>query len=101
MDFLGLKIENNKIYPNHSNIKKVTTKAKFHWGPDQHKAFQKLQNIFFSSPFIQQSNFNKNFYNNADASAVPISAIPLQNFNDSLPSIAYFSEILRSKISCH
>lgn len=64
----------------------------FKWLSEHQKAFDTLQKVFFNRPFLQQPNFEKEFYLNTDASILGISGILLQKHDDILLPIAYYSK---------
>ncbi len=57
----------------------LTKKAvMWHWGEQQHKAFEELKMCMCSRPVLTQPNFNKPFFLQTDASAYGMGAILLQ-----------------------
>jgi hypothetical protein len=70
----------------------TSNSAPFIWEEIHHQAFQKLQAIFFKKPFTQQPDWSKKFILNTDASINGISGILMQENENILLPIAYFSK---------
>jgi phospholipid-translocating ATPase len=64
------------------------------WNHEELNAFNKLQSVFFKSPFVRQPDWNATFYLNTDASAQAISAVLLQKFGEDMHPVSYFSKTL-------
>ncbi|CAL1276266.1 unnamed protein product [Larinioides sclopetarius] len=57
-------------------------------------AFEKLQEVFFSKPLVRLPDWDKPFVLNTDASGQAISGILLQEHEDKLHPISYYSKTL-------
>lgn len=75
-------------------IELTSPKVKFSWKKQHSEAFENLQKIFFSEPFLKLPDFNKDFYLNTDASTTAISGILMQEHENTLIPISYFSKHL-------
>lgn len=98
--FLGLCSFYRTLIPDYATIadpliKLTSPKVSFKWSEEENLAFNKLQSIFFNSPFLIKPNYNDTFYVNTDASGVAISAVLMQKNNNNLLPVAYFSKTLK------
>jgi len=66
-------------------------KVSFNWGPNQQKAFDKLNELFTSAPILRNPDSNKHFVGETDASNFAVGAILSQEFDGQLHPIAYIS----------
>ena len=78
--FLGFTGYYRYFVPNYSKIARplldLTKKTTpWHWGKDQHRAFEELKTRMCCGPVLTQPNFSKRFYLQTDASAYGVGAI--------------------------
>ncbi|GBO43616.1 Retrovirus-related Pol polyprotein from transposon 412 [Araneus ventricosus] len=66
----------------------------FQWTPTHQEAFKKLQDVFFTKPFVRLPDWDKPFVLNTDASGQAISGILLQEHEGKLHPISYYSKTL-------
>lgn len=98
--FLGLCGFYRNLIPSYANktalLNKLTSKrVNFQWKPEHEEAFQSLQKVFFSRPFVKLPQWDKRFYLNTDASKSAISAVLLQeNDQGDFQPVSYFSRSL-------
>lgn len=95
--FLGLCGFYRNLIPNFAHITSIINELthknkKFVWTDEHQQAFEKLQNMFFTEPFVTLPDFSKPFYVNTDASKKGISAILMQEHEGQLKPVSYFSK---------
>lgn len=97
--FLGLCGFYRSLIPKYADLTSILVqltkkKVKFRWLPEHQDAFQQLQDIFFTEPFVALPDWKKPFLLNTDASTAAISAVLLQEREGRLSAISYFSRAL-------
>lgn len=97
--FLGLCGFYRSIIPNFAELTGILNELtqknkKFVWNDEHQTAFEKLQDIFFSKPFVTLPDWNKKFFLNTDASKNAVSAVLLQEHEGKFHPVAYFSKSL-------
>ena len=76
-------------------IHKLTRKnVPFNWGPEQQKAFEKLKELFTSTPILINPDSDKPFIVETDASSYAVGAILSQEFEGKLHPVAFISSSL-------
>lgn len=97
--FLGICGFYRHLIPKYAELTETLTQltrknVKFSWTPNHQKAFEQLQEIFFTSPFVVLPNWEEPFVLNTDASGCAVSAVLMQERQGSLHPISYFSKTL-------
>lgn len=97
--FLGVCGFYRSLIPNYAELTSVlnaltSKKTKFQWTQEHQIAFDNLQSIFFSEPFVALPDYNLPFILNTDASASAISAVLLQKHGEIFKPISYYSKTL-------
>lgn len=97
--FLGVCGFYRTLIPNFADLISVLTpisnkQSKFKWTQVEQEAFDNLQQIFFSNPFVRLPDFEKSFFLNTDASTSAISAVLLQEHQGTLHPVSFFSKSL-------
>lgn len=97
--FLGICGFYRHLIPNFAQrtslLNELTKKSsKFKWTLDHQVAFDHLQSIFFKQPFVKMPQWDSEFVLQTDASKSGISGILLQQHDDQLHPISYFSKSL-------
>lgn len=97
--FLGICGYYRHLIPAYASLTKPlidisSPKAKFKWSDSHQKAFSTIQDIFLKQPFLRMPDWNKKFILNTDASIQGISAVLMQQYDDKLLPVSYFSKSL-------
>ncbi|GBN61380.1 Transposon Tf2-6 polyprotein [Araneus ventricosus] len=97
--FLGLCGFYRSLIPGFAELTECLTEltrknVPFHWTPTHQEAFKKLQDVFFTKPFVRLPDWDKPFVLNTDASGQAISGILLQEHEGKLHPISYYSKTL-------
>jgi transposase InsO family protein len=99
--FIGLATFYKHLIPSFSAIIQplidlTSPKARFIWSEVQQCSFEKIQNIFLSTPNVMLPDWSKTFYLSTDASGIAIAGALQQLVNGELKPIAYFSKSLNT-----
>ncbi|GBN31791.1 Transposon Tf2-9 polyprotein [Araneus ventricosus] len=97
--FLGLCGFYRSLIPGFAELTECLTQltrknVPFQWTPTHQEAFKKLQDVFFTKPFVRLPDWDKPFVLNTDASGQAISGILLQEHEGKLHPISYYSKTL-------
>ncbi|GBL80886.1 Transposon Tf2-9 polyprotein [Araneus ventricosus] len=97
--FLGLCGFYRSLIPGFAELIECLTEltrknVPFQWTPTHQEAFKKLQDVFFTKPFVRLPDWDKPFVLNTDASGQAISGILLQEHEGKLHPISYYSKTL-------
>ena len=96
--FIGMAGYYRKFCPNFSDISEPLTslfkkKAKFIWGEQCQKAFQKIKALLMSSPVLVAPDFQKPFKLQVDASDIGCGSVLLQESDEGIDQpVCYFSK---------
>ena len=82
--------------------KKVKSLKRFHWGPEQEEAFERLKNVLSTPPVQGYANYYTPFEVHTDVSLKGLGAILYQKQGGQLRPITYASRGLKKseKLSC-
>lgn len=97
--FLGLCGFYRNLIPEYARLtdclSQLTSKStKFKWTSEHQAAFEQLQQVFFSEPFVTLPQWDKPFILNTDASGTAISGVLMQESEGTLHPISYYSRSL-------
>lgn len=97
--FLGLCSFYRRLIPNYSKlmdplIKLTSPKTSFTWSEEYDNIFKQVQKVFFSEPFLTLPDWSKTFHLNTDASGTAIAGVLLQERNNELLPVSYYSKSL-------
>lgn len=81
--FLGIAGWYRRFIENFSSVvfpitETLSSKKKFSWTPDAHRAFEQIKTLLSSSPVLINPDFSKKFYLHCDASDYGIGAVLVQ-----------------------